>query len=154
MKIFPWEQTRMKATWIHFKSKFIALEYSVLIRRYLHFTKVSQSRLPFCVRSRPHVFCQYNENDVSINPIIYTKQRTNKMLSNRKKRNSEKIFFHFFICTKSVRTYVRDPWKCPYIHTQFNNTKKKTRKNAIVEYLDYQIPVTQLNGDMQAPKRD
>jgi len=33
-------------------------------------------------------------------------------------------------------------------------TKKKTRKNAIVEYLDYQIPVTQLNGDMQAAKRD
>jgi len=31
---------------------------------------------------------------------------------------------------------------------------KKTRKNAIVEYLDYQIPVTQLNGDMQAAKRD
>jgi len=35
----------------------------------------------------------------------------------------------------------------------------KTRKNAIVEYLDYQIPVTQLmgpkgNGDMQAAKRD
>jgi len=34
-----------------------------------------------------------------------------------------------------------------------------TRKNAIVEYLDYQIPVTQLkgpkeNGDMQAAKRD
>jgi len=33
-----------------------------------------------------------------------------------------------------------------------------TRKNAIVEYLDYQIPVTQLkgqrgNGDMQAAKR-
>jgi len=37
--------------------------------------------------------------------------------------------------------------------------EKKTRKNAIVEYLDYQIPVTQLkgpkgNGDMQAAKRD
>jgi len=31
--------------------------------------------------------------------------------------------------------------------------KIKTRKNAIVEYLDYQIPVTQLNGDMQAAKR-
>jgi len=36
---------------------------------------------------------------------------------------------------------------------------KKTRKNAIVEYLDYQIPVTQLmgpkrNGDMQAAKID
>jgi len=36
---------------------------------------------------------------------------------------------------------------------------KKTRKNAKVEYLDYQIPVTQLkgpkgNGDMQAAKRD
>jgi len=31
---------------------------------------------------------------------------------------------------------------------------EKTRKNAIVEYLDYQIPVTQLNGDMQAAKRD
>jgi len=24
----------------------------------------------------------------------------------------------------------------------------------MVEYLDYQIPVTQLNGDMQAAKRD
>jgi len=37
--------------------------------------------------------------------------------------------------------------------------KIKKRKNAIVEYLDYQIPVTQLkgpkgNGDMQAAKRD
>jgi len=32
--------------------------------------------------------------------------------------------------------------------------KIKTRKIAIVEYLDYQIPVTQLNGDMQAAKRD
>jgi len=35
----------------------------------------------------------------------------------------------------------------------------KTRKNAIVEYLDYQIPVTLLkgpkgNGNMQAAKRD
>jgi len=35
---------------------------------------------------------------------------------------------------------------------------KKTRKNAIVEYLDYQISVTELkgpkgNGDMQAAKR-
>jgi len=25
--------------------------------------------------------------------------------------------------------------------------QRKTRKNAIVEYLDYQIPVTQLNGE-------
>jgi len=32
--------------------------------------------------------------------------------------------------------------------------KQKTRKNAIVEYLDYQIPVTQLYGDMQAARRD
>jgi len=38
--------------------------------------------------------------------------------------------------------------------------KIKTRKNAIVDYLDYQIPVTQLsqgpkgNEDMQAAKRD
>jgi len=36
---------------------------------------------------------------------------------------------------------------------------KKTRKDAIVEYLDHQIPVTQLkgpkgNGDMQAGKRE
>jgi len=36
---------------------------------------------------------------------------------------------------------------------------KKPRKNAVVEYLDYQIPVTQLkgqkgNGDMQTAKRD
>jgi len=35
----------------------------------------------------------------------------------------------------------------------------KTRKNALVECLNYQIPVTQLkgakgNGDMQAAKRD
>jgi len=34
-----------------------------------------------------------------------------------------------------------------------------TRENAIVQYFDYQIPVTQLkgpkgNGDMQAGKRD
>jgi len=29
----------------------------------------------------------------------------------------------------------------------------KTKKNAIVEYLDYQIPVTQLNRDMQVAKR-
>jgi len=37
--------------------------------------------------------------------------------------------------------------------------KIQTRKNVIVEYIDYQIPVTQLkgskgNGDMQAAKRD
>jgi len=37
--------------------------------------------------------------------------------------------------------------------------ENKTRKNDIVEYLDYQIPVTQLkgpkkNGDMKAAKRD
>jgi len=36
---------------------------------------------------------------------------------------------------------------------------KQTRKYAIVEYLHYQIPLTQLmgpkgNGDMQAAKRD
>jgi len=30
----------------------------------------------------------------------------------------------------------------------------KTRKKAIIEYHDYQIPVTQLNGDMQEAKRD
>jgi len=44
-------------------------------------------------------------------------------------------------------------------NTNYKNTNKnsnKTRKNAIVEYLDYQIPVNQLNqgpkgnGDMQA----
>jgi len=35
-----------------------------------------------------------------------------------------------------------------------NKIKQKTRKNAIVESLDYQIPVTQPNGDMQAAKRD
>jgi len=39
------------------------------------------------------------------------------------------------------------------------NNRQLTRKNAIVEYLDYQIPVTQLKGpkgnrDMQAAKRD
>jgi len=35
-----------------------------------------------------------------------------------------------------------------------NSFQSKTRKSAIVEYLDYQIPVTQQNGDMQAAKRD
>jgi len=56
MEIFPWGQTRIKPTRIHLISKVIALEYSVPIRRFLHFTRLSQSRLPFCVRSRPHVF--------------------------------------------------------------------------------------------------
>jgi len=41
----------------------------------------------------------------------------------------------------------------------FIQISNETRKNAIVEYLDYQIPVTQLkgpkgSGDMQAVKRD
>jgi len=41
-----------------------------------------------------------------------------------------------------------------FVHTLFT---KKTKKNAIVEYLDYQIPITQLKGqkgkgDMQAVK--
>jgi len=42
----------------------------------------------------------------------------------------------------------------------FERIHLKTRKNAIVEYLDYQIPVSQLsqgpngNGGMQAAKRD
>jgi len=31
---------------------------------------------------------------------------------------------------------------------------KRTREKAIVEYLDYQISVSQPNGDMQAVKRD
>jgi len=40
-----------------------------------------------------------------------------------------------------------------------DNNQNKTRKNAIIDYLDYQITVTQLkgpkgNGDMQAAKRD
>jgi len=39
-----------------------------------------------------------------------------------------------------------------YILTHVRNTK--TRQNSIVEYLDYQIPVTQLNSDMQVTKRD
>jgi len=43
--------------------------------------------------------------------------------------------------------------------TLMSEIKIKTKKNAIVEYLDYKIPVTQLkgpkgNGDMQAAKRD
>jgi len=42
---------------------------------------------------------------------------------------------------------------------QETNNINKTRKKAIVEYLDYHIPVTQLkgpkgNGDMQAVRRD
>jgi len=39
------------------------------------------------------------------------------------------------------------------------DSHNKTRENAVVEYLDYQIPVTQIkgpkgNGDMQAARRD
>jgi len=39
-------------------------------------------------------------------------------------------------------------------HHEASAEPNLTRKNAVVEYLDYQIPVTQLNGDMQAAKRD
>jgi len=46
-------------------------------------------------------FCQYYENDSAINPIIYTKQKDNKMLSNSKKF----ICLFFFNCTKCVRTF-------------------------------------------------
>jgi len=106
VEIFPWEQIRSKATWIHFKSKVIALEYFVPIRRYLHFTRLSQSRLPFCVSSRPHVFCQYYENGSLINPIIYTKLRANKMLSNSKKKVQKTfIFFFLFALSASERTF-------------------------------------------------
>jgi len=50
----------------------------------------------------------------------------------------------------------------PFKHAKIlvlTRLQSKTRKNAIVEYLDYQIPVTQLmgpkgNGDMQAAKGD
>jgi len=43
--------------------------------------------------------------------------------------------------------------------SEIEKERTKTRKNAMVEYLDYQIPVTQLKGpkgneDMQAAKRD
>jgi len=41
----------------------------------------------------------------------------------------------------------------PRFH-KYHTLESKTRKNAIVEYLDYQIPVTQLNRDMQVAKRD
>jgi len=45
------------------------------------------------------------------------------------------------------------------VFTISGSMELKTRKNAIVECLDYQIPVTQLmgpkgNADMQAAKRD
>jgi len=52
--------------------------------------------------------------------------------------------WHTLFAYSAVRRHFR-----PY-----NTSLQKTRKNAIVEYLDYQIPVTQLNGDMQAAKRD
>jgi len=52
------------------------------------------------------------------------------------------------------------PGKENYVADALSRTKiEETRKNAIVEYLDYQIPVTQLkgpkgNGDMQAANQD
>jgi len=47
----------------------------------------------------------------------------------------------------------------PNIRMKYLYFEKKRRKNAVVEYLDYQIPVTQQkgpkgNGDMHAAKRD
>jgi len=47
-------------------------------------------------------------------------------------------------------------FKGQIIGQNFQYVLNTTRKNAIVEYLDYKIPVTQLmgNGDMQAAKRD
>jgi len=46
-----------------------------------------------------------------------------------------------------------------HIKSKYPTSFKKTKKNAIVEYIDYQIPVTQLKGpkgkgDLQAAKRD
>jgi len=64
-----------------------------------------------------------------------------------------KILFCLSVCPKALFRVLKilDDVKQPNI--------RKTRKNAIVEYLDYQIPVTQLkgpkeNGDMQVAKRD
>jgi len=64
------------------------------------------------------------------------------------------VFFNY--CSKIFQTDER--------HTRGQrkrqcNNRQLTRKIAIVEYLDYQIPVIQLkgpkeNGDMQAAKRD
>jgi len=41
------------------------------------------------------------------------------------------------------------------LKNSYDNNNNKTRENAVVEYIDYQIPVTQLKGpkgnlDMQA----
>jgi len=69
------------------------------------------------------------------------------------------------VVSRTSQTELRDSEKgvCDeQVATMLNPAKQinwKTRENAIVEYLDYQIPVTQLkgpkgNGDMQAAKRD
>jgi len=52
-------------------------------------------------------------------------------------------YFSFSIFLKSADT------------SHSTRSQNKTRKNAIVEYYQYyQIPATQLNGDVQAAKRD
>jgi len=66
-------------------------------------------------------------------------------------------------CDNKICTYIHI-WffwnvKLNLVSVYFLYFKSLTRKNAIVEYLDYQIPVTQLKGpkgnwDMQAAKRD
>jgi len=66
-----------------------------------------------------------------------------------------------YICTVAELTMLglsfdtKYKWQ-PHINNQAKSLTNsiKTRKNAIVEYLDYQIPVTQLYGDVQAAKRD
>jgi len=71
------------------------------------------------------------------------------------------IMAPFFKNTVREKCQVRVPSAADFIFRQLpcfkglvSENAKKTRKKAIVEYLDYQIPVTQLNGDMQAAKRD
>jgi len=59
----------------------------------------------------------------------------------------------------SSQIYISIKYTCMYIYIYHHTKVEVTRKNAIVEYLHYQIPITRLKGpkgnvDMQAAKPD
>jgi len=78
-------------------------------------------------------------------------------------RDLEEVSSETFLgVIKTLEHILRKQWfleKNVFQMTSWSWKESQTRKNALVEYLDYQIPVTQLkgqkeNGDMEAANRD
>jgi len=78
-------------------------------------------------------------------------------------RDLEEVSSETFLgVIKTLEHILRKQWlweKNVFKMTSWSWKESQTRKNALVEYLDYQIPVTQLkgqkeNGDMEAADRD